>query len=80
MLAFCPSKAVPKVTDLSKLFHAISAQDWTAAHELALKMADAEAARGNHSASSQLRGALKPNGHRNGSHGDGVAIRFEGPP
>ena len=63
-----PSQPVPKVTDLTKLFHAISAQDWTAAHQLALGMAEAEAARGNHSAASQLRGALKPNGHRNGKH------------
>jgi SpoVK/Ycf46/Vps4 family AAA+-type ATPase len=74
MLATCQSKAVPKVANLSKLFHAISAQDWTAAHELALGLADAEAARGNHSAASQLRGALKPNGHRNGSQSGGVAL------
>jgi SpoVK/Ycf46/Vps4 family AAA+-type ATPase len=62
---------VSKVADLSKLFHAISAQDWTAANELALKVADAEAARGNHAAASRLRGALKPNGHRNGAEGNG---------
>jgi SpoVK/Ycf46/Vps4 family AAA+-type ATPase len=57
---------VSKVTDLSKLFHAISAQDWAAAHNFASRLADAEAAQGNHAAASRLRGALKPNGHRNG--------------
>lgn len=53
-----------KVSTLSKLFHAIAAQDWAAAQQLALRMADDEAARGNHVAATRLRGALKPNGHR----------------
>jgi SpoVK/Ycf46/Vps4 family AAA+-type ATPase len=62
---------VSKVSDLSKLFHAISAQDWAAANDLALRLADAEAGRGNHAAASRLRGALKPNGHRNVADGSG---------
>jgi Holliday junction resolvasome RuvABC ATP-dependent DNA helicase subunit len=54
---------VSKISDLSKLFHAISAKDWAAANHLALKLADAEAAQGNHAAASRLWGALKANCH-----------------
>jgi SpoVK/Ycf46/Vps4 family AAA+-type ATPase len=73
MLRPTETGSVSKVSDLSKLFHAISAQDWAAANELASRLADAEAARGNHAAASRLRGALKPNGHRNGADGNGGA-------
>jgi len=64
---------MPKSSTLSKLFRAISAQDWAAARELALRVADDEAARGNHLAAARLRGSLKPNGHRETMAGNGGA-------
>ncbi|MBN1605990.1 MAG: AAA family ATPase [Polyangiaceae bacterium] len=67
-----------KLAELSKLFHAISARDWRVAQELALEVAEAEATRGNHAAATRLRGALKPNGTRNGAPNNGPTVEAAG--
>jgi hypothetical protein len=65
---------VAKLTELSKLFHAISAHDWRVAQELALEVAESEAARGNHAAATRLRGALRPNRPRNEAPSSGPIV------
>lgn len=53
-----------KISDLSNLFHALSAEDWSGARVAAETIASAEERAGHHGAATRLRGALSSTGPR----------------
>jgi SpoVK/Ycf46/Vps4 family AAA+-type ATPase len=55
---------VTKISDLSNLFHALSAEDWRGARVAAEAIASAEDRTGHHGAATRLRGALSSTGPR----------------
>lgn len=59
---------MPSVTQLAKLFRAISTGDLSSAHDIADDLARNERRKGHHTAAQLLAGSLKPNGMR--GHGD----------
>lgn len=58
------SAPVTKISDLSNLFHALSAEDWRGARVAAEAIASAEERAGHHGAATRLRGALSSTGPR----------------
>jgi SpoVK/Ycf46/Vps4 family AAA+-type ATPase len=65
---------VPKISDLSNLFHALSAEDWRSARVAAETIASAEERAGHHGAAIRLRGALSSTGPRTDAEPDSVSI------
>jgi SpoVK/Ycf46/Vps4 family AAA+-type ATPase len=60
------------ISQLTKLFKAVAAADFSVAEEVATEISHTEEQRGHHTAAQVLRGALRPNTRRNGSD-NGVA-------
>lgn len=63
-----------KISDLSNLFHALSAEDWRGARAAAENIASAEERAGHHGAATRLRGALSSTGPRAESESGAVSI------
>ncbi|MFN0250261.1 MAG: AAA family ATPase [Kofleriaceae bacterium] len=70
-----------KISDLSNLFHALSAEDWQGARVVAENIASAEERAGHHGAATRLRGALSSTGPRADSESRSLSIpAFVGAP
>ncbi|KYF79941.1 hypothetical protein BE11_41920 [Sorangium cellulosum] len=63
-----------RISNLAKLFHAVSVRDWTAARLLAEEIAEAEEKAGHHGAAARLRGALVQTGPRADEPGSGQPL------
>lgn len=63
-----------RISDLTNLFHAVSARDWQVARLLAEGIVEAEERAGHHGAAAKLRGALVQTGPRADETGSGQPL------
>jgi ATPase family associated with various cellular activities (AAA) len=70
--AILPSMA--RISNLTNLFHAVSARDWSKARTLAEGIVEAEEKAGHHGAAARLRGALVQTGPRVDETGSGQPL------